>query len=198
MVRRLRLGSGLVLLVFVLTHFLNHALGLVSLEALEAGRTVFLAFWRSLPATLLFYGSLLAHLVLSLWALFLRRRLAMPTWEAIQLVLGLAIPPLILLHILGTRLAHEVLEVQDSYVYMLLLFSFDPAEYVKQIVAGLVIWMHGCVGLHFWLRLRPTYRRLVPYAYAVALLRSCAWPPTRPGWPPPRPRSTSPMPRAWR
>ena len=51
MVRRLRLGSGLVLLVFVLTHFLNHALGLVSLEALDAGRTVFLAVWRSWPAT---------------------------------------------------------------------------------------------------------------------------------------------------
>jgi adenylate cyclase len=170
MVRRLRLGSGLVLLVFVLTHFLNHALGLVSLEALDAGRTVFLAVWRSLPATLLFYAALLAHLVLSLWAIFLRRRLAMPTWEAVQLVLGLAIPPLILLHILGTRFAHEVLEVQDSYIYMLLVFNGDPSAYAKQIVAGLIIWTHGCVGVHFWLRLKPAYRRLVPYAYAAALL----------------------------
>ena len=53
MVRRLRLVSGLVLFVFVLTHFLNHALGLVSLEVLEAGRLWFLAFWRWPPATLL-------------------------------------------------------------------------------------------------------------------------------------------------
>ncbi len=38
MVRRLRLGSGLVLFSFVLTHFLNHMVGLVSIEALEAAR----------------------------------------------------------------------------------------------------------------------------------------------------------------
>jgi adenylate cyclase len=35
--RELRLASGLVLGAF-LTHFGNHALGLVSLEAMEAGR----------------------------------------------------------------------------------------------------------------------------------------------------------------
>ena len=37
MVRRLRLVSGLVLFAYLLTHALNHTLGLVSLEALEAG-----------------------------------------------------------------------------------------------------------------------------------------------------------------
>ena len=36
--RRLRLGSGLILFVFVLTHLTNHALGLISLEAMEAGQ----------------------------------------------------------------------------------------------------------------------------------------------------------------
>ena len=33
--QRLRLYSGLVLFAFALTHFLNHALGLVSLEAMH-------------------------------------------------------------------------------------------------------------------------------------------------------------------
>jgi hypothetical protein len=33
--QRLRLASGLVLLTFVATHFLNHALGLVSLDAMQ-------------------------------------------------------------------------------------------------------------------------------------------------------------------
>jgi len=37
-VRRVRLVSGLVLLTYLATHFINHALGLISLEAMEAGR----------------------------------------------------------------------------------------------------------------------------------------------------------------
>jgi adenylate cyclase len=36
LLQRLRLASGLILLVFAATHFLNHALGLVSIEAMEA------------------------------------------------------------------------------------------------------------------------------------------------------------------
>ena len=44
-----RLATGLVLFFYVLTHNLNHALGLVSLDAMEAGRLVFLAFWRFKP-----------------------------------------------------------------------------------------------------------------------------------------------------
>ncbi|HSE88007.1 MAG TPA: adenylate/guanylate cyclase domain-containing protein [Candidatus Binatia bacterium] len=38
--RRLRLVSGLVLLTYLGTHFINHALGLISLEAMEAGREI--------------------------------------------------------------------------------------------------------------------------------------------------------------
>ena len=42
----IRLTTGLILFFYVLTHNLNHALGLISLAAMEAGRLVFLGFWR--------------------------------------------------------------------------------------------------------------------------------------------------------
>ena len=35
---RLRLWSGYVLFIYVVTHLLNHALGLISLRVLEEGR----------------------------------------------------------------------------------------------------------------------------------------------------------------
>ena len=85
MVRRLRLLSGLVLFAYLLTHALNHTLGLVSLEALEAGRLWFLALWRNLPASILLYAALLSHLGLAFWALYRRRRLA---GEANRLLAG--------------------------------------------------------------------------------------------------------------
>jgi adenylate cyclase len=171
MVRRLHLVTGLILFLYLLTHLVNHALGLVSLGAIEAGRQVFVAFWRSLPASVLLYGALALHVGLALRALYRRRRLSMPLWEAIQLVLGFAVPPLLVLHVLGTRFAAEVLGTTDSYLYVLLIyFVTSPALGVKQVLVVLVAWAHGCIGLHCWLRLRPGYRRALPVVFAAALL----------------------------
>src|SRR4051794_15661961 len=68
-----RLGSGLVLFVFVLTHYLNHALGLVSLDAMEGAQAVRTAVWRSWPGTILLYGALATHVGFALARLVMRR-----------------------------------------------------------------------------------------------------------------------------
>ena len=151
MIRRLHLITGLVLFGYLLTHLLNHALGLISLDALEAGRRVFLLLWRNLPMSVLLYGAFTVHMGLAFRSLYRRRRLNMPAWEAAQIVLGLAIPPLLVLHVLGTRFAQEFLGVEDSYVYLLLIyFLYAPVLGVKQAAVLLVAWLHACVGLHFW------------------------------------------------
>ncbi|HXD97235.1 MAG TPA: adenylate/guanylate cyclase domain-containing protein, partial [Candidatus Acidoferrum sp.] len=91
-VRRVRLGAAFVLLAYLVLHFLNHALGLVSLDAMEAGRHWFLALWRSRLGTLALYGAITVHGVLALWLLYQRRSLRMPAWEAAQYSLGLLLP----------------------------------------------------------------------------------------------------------
>src|SRR3989442_4553957 len=106
--RRLHAITGLLLFTYVITHLTNHALGLISLEAMEAGRWWFLALWRNPVGTLALYGALLTHFMLALVSLYRRRHLRMPAWEATQLVLGLALPPLLVSHIVGTRLAHAL------------------------------------------------------------------------------------------
>ncbi len=163
MIRRLYVITGLVLFAYLLTHLFNHALGLVSLEALEAGRRVFLSLWRNPPMTLLLYGALALHVGLALGSLYRRRRLRMPAWEATQMVLGLAIPPLLLLHVLSTRFAHEILGVDDSYITVILaIFVFNPVAGVKQVTVLLIAWLHACIGLHFWLRIKPWYAAVQP------------------------------------
>ena len=57
-VRRLRLAAALVLLLYLTLHFTNHALGLVSLDAMASGRWWFLALWRSALGTLALYGAI--------------------------------------------------------------------------------------------------------------------------------------------
>ena len=171
MVRRLRLISGLVLFGYVLTHLLNLTLGLISFEALEAGRGVFLTVWRSGPMTVLLYGALLVHLALALTAIFARERLRMPPVEALRYLMGLVIVPLAALHIVGTRFAHEVYGLQDSYLYIVTVqVAFDITTAIQQVVLVLVVWLHGCIGLHLWLRLKGWYARAAPSLLVLAVL----------------------------
>ena len=170
-VRQIRLWTGLVLFTYLTTHFLNHALGLVSLEAMAAGQEWFVLVWRSLPGTIALYGAFGIHNLLALWALYRRRTLRMPAWEASQLTLGLLVPPLLVWHVVATRLAHEVAGTQTSYTFVVLaLWQLNPIAGLRQVVVLAVAWIHGCIGLHFWLRLRPWYPRLARTLYSGFLL----------------------------
>jgi adenylate cyclase len=170
-IRRTRLTTGLVLLTYLSTHLLNHALGLISLDAMNDGRVWFLALWRNPAGTALLYTSLLTHFSLALWSLYQRRHLRIPLWEALQLTLGLSIPPLLSLHFVGTRMQHEWFGVDDSYSLLVLtLWHAQPWDGLKQATLITVAWLHGCIGFHFWLRLRPWYRRAAPTFLGCALL----------------------------
>ncbi|HSB41114.1 MAG TPA: adenylate/guanylate cyclase domain-containing protein [Methylomirabilota bacterium] len=170
-VRQIRLWAGLVLFTYVSLHLLNHSLGLISLDAMLAGQEWFLRLWRSRPGTLALYGAFTVHLLLAYWSLYRRRTLRMPAWEATQLTLGLTIPPLLVWHVVATRLAHEVAGTEPSYTLVVLaLWQLDPVAGLRQSVALVIAWLHGCVGLHFWLRLRPWYARVARLIYSGFLL----------------------------
>jgi adenylate cyclase len=75
------------------------------------------------------------------------------------------------LHVLGTRLVHELYGTVDNYVFVALaLWVADPAVGIRQSLGLIVAWAHGCLGLHFWLRLRPWYPAAAPYLFAAVLL----------------------------
>jgi adenylate cyclase len=170
-IRRTRITTGLVLYTYLATHLLNHSLGLISLEAMEAGRSWFLALWRNPVGTTLLYGSLLTHFSLALYALYQRRHLRIPFWEALQLTLGLCIPLLLATHFIGTRMAYEWYGVEDSYAKTVLtLWRQSPIHGLRQALLILIAWTHGCIGLYYWLRLRPWYPRYAAALYALALL----------------------------
>jgi adenylate cyclase len=171
MIKRLRLASGFVLFTYVATHFLNHALGLISLPAAETGRDVFLFVWRSWIGTAVLYGSFAIHIGLALWSLFRRRTLRMHSWEWTQLVMGLAIPLLLVEHVVGTRLVHELFGTQDNYTYITLaLWVWSPDKGIVQSALLLIAWVHGCIGLHYWLRLRRWYLERAPWFLVAAVV----------------------------
>jgi adenylate cyclase len=168
--RLLRLVTGLIVAAFVIGHFMNHALGAVSIEAMDRMRVALALWWRSPPGTFLLYGSLLTHFVLALISLYRRSTLRMPLWEAGQLLLGLAVPPLLIAHIIGTRFAWTLLGHNIDYERVIGVLWSNEWTTLKQIALLLIVWAHVCVGLHYWLRLRQWYQSVQPLAFAVALL----------------------------
>src|SRR5439155_20867130 len=104
-IRCIRLVSGLVLLTYLATHFINHAPGLISLEAMEAGRTWFIAFWRGWLATTVLYSALSVDLGPALYSCYQRKHSRMPLWEPLQPVLDLTTPILPAVHMARRRLA---------------------------------------------------------------------------------------------
>src|SRR4029077_1361550 len=86
-VRQIRLACGLVLFAYLVSHFLNHALGNVSMDALAAGVWYHTAFWRFLPVAIAFYTAARAPAGLEIWALYERRHFRGKAIEPLQLVL---------------------------------------------------------------------------------------------------------------
>ncbi len=171
-VARIRLYTGLVLFVYVSAHLANHVAGLWSLDALDAGLRLIEAVVRLQAVSVLLYGSVALHMLIALRAIYYRNSLkAMSVPEVVQLALGLTIPLLILRHVLGNRLMHELYGLDDDHTWVLLnLWVFDPVGALNQSVAVLVAWAHGCTGLHLWLRYAAWYDRARPWLLSVAVL----------------------------
>ncbi|TAX27387.1 adenylate/guanylate cyclase domain-containing protein [Rhizobium leguminosarum] len=170
-IRRARLGSGLVIFIFVLLHLSNHAIGLISVTAADKAAHLFLAIWRNPLGTAIFYSSVLIHIALVLRAIYMRRSLVMPKGEMAQIVLGLMIPLLLMDHVIGTRIAHELYGYIDDYETVIsTLWIRNPTNGVRQVFGVVAVWIHGCIGIHFWLRYRPWYPDFAPLLLALAIL----------------------------
>ena len=172
MIRRVRLVSGLIMFGFVVSHFLNHALGLVSLDVAEDAMWYFYRVYTSRLGSTLLYGAFLAHFLLALYALWQRQTLRLSAPEAVQYTLGFLIPLLLTEHVLATRVGDTFLGGDFGYYRSLLTVYFIEAPW-KGVLQGTVLvvaWVHACIGLRFWLRLKPWYETAQPYLFAAALL----------------------------
>ena len=162
-----RLISGVVLFVFATTHFLNHAAGLISLEFMLEAQQWRLSVTRSPPGTAILVLALFTHVTLGLYKLATRATLRLSRWELLQLGLGVAVPFLLLPHIVNTRIAHVFFGVEDSYLYEL--SRLWPAYALLQSLLLIIVWVHGCLGLHKWLSFKSWYHYVEPLLVVIAV-----------------------------
>jgi adenylate cyclase len=167
-----RLISGLILMFYAFGHLMNHALGLVSIEAMEVGRAWFMGFWRSAPLYWVVPAALLGHILFSFWNLFLRRTLKGMGWVAItQIVLGILCCLLLLLHISATRGVLLIHGADEPYPILLVQNLNDPLTMMifSTLLVGFV-WGHSCLGMHRWLSLKPSYKKYWAFWFSAAVL----------------------------
>ncbi|PDT76483.1 adenylate/guanylate cyclase domain-containing protein [Bradyrhizobium sp. C9] len=169
--RQVRLVTGAIMFAYLISHFLNHALGNISTEAMAIGVHYHTEFWQFLPVAIVFYSACLVHTGLGIWALYQRREFHWKAIEPLQLTLGLSIPMLIVAHVVGVRLGqtlygHEKLYPQELYTF----FIASPNRLWTMLAVLVIAWVHGCIGLYFWLRLRAFFTRAAPFLLATAVL----------------------------
>jgi adenylate cyclase len=167
--RNLRLGSGLVLFTYIALHLINHSLGLISLDTAEAGLSIAIEVWSSLPGTVLLYGAAAIHFMLALWSVYERRTFRLPPAELLRIALGFTLPILLIGHAASTRLAYELFAAPSDYAHVVTNLWIADSQGMQ---LGLLApgWLHGCLGLHFAFNRRPLYQRLRLVLFGVALL----------------------------
>ena len=168
---QLRLISALVMLTFVICHLVSHVTLLISFPVANRVLTILMGPWRTSPGTAILLTAALVHYANALWSIYERRYLRLSAWEWWQLGLGLCIPPLLMVHVLATRLAGELLDVESDYIEILVLqWVVSPKYVLIQIAAVLTVWTHASIGIHFWLRTKRWYPSARGALAAVAIL----------------------------
>jgi adenylate cyclase len=171
-VRQVRIATGLVMFAYIFSHFFNHALGNISYDAMETWLKYHVAWWRFPLINDTLYTSAIVHFSLGLWAVYQRRHFRYSTAEITQLVLGLTIPLWLASHLGAERLT-GLLFGTPPFNYATALFAYwvaAPYNIAVQFISLTVAWIHACIGLYFWLRLKSFFDWAAPILLAIAIL----------------------------
>lgn len=170
-IRQVRFTTGLILFSYLISHFTNHALGNISLSAMDDALAYHMLFWQSWPVLIVFYGAVLTHLSLGVWALYVRRQFRWTAMEATQLIFGLSIPILIIGHLIGVRISAPLFGHEKDYPQVLFAYwVFRPHIKWMMFAVLIISWTHGCIGLYFWLRMKPYFGKISSLLLALAVV----------------------------
>ena len=149
--QKLRLYSGIALMVYAFTHLLNHSVGIFDVTKMEQGRLIFLGFWRHPLLSWVVPASILVHLGTVIHKLFWRNTFkGLSRNEWVQIILGLMIPVILLPHIIETYICNLFFEIDDNYSFYL--STYYPAYLIEWFFAILIIWSHGVLGMKLYLQ----------------------------------------------
>nr|CRH06853.1 putative Adenylate cyclase [Candidatus Magnetococcus massalia] len=170
---RLRLISGLILLLYVTGHLANLFPGIWSLQAMNREFELWHELWESLAGKTLLYSAFILHLGTVFWGVARRRTLRLPALQIWQILLGLLIPWLMLRHWVAATGGESIWGLELDFRHVVaLLWQGGWSSLVSQTAGVVVVWLHAMIGLHLWLRFKSWY----PPWQGLLLVLAVVWP----------------------
>ena len=147
-IRQARMYSGLIIFLYVTIHLLNHSLGLVSIKLMDQVSDYVSNFVRINAVSAILYLSFLIHLVFGLSSLFKRRSFNMPSKDWAQLILGLTLPWILIVHLIANGYATRFENLESSYALLVLAtWVFDTKYIFLYNLLLVATWVHGIIGI---------------------------------------------------
>jgi adenylate cyclase len=167
-VRQVRLSCGLVMFAYIFSHFFNHALGNISYATMDAWLAWHIWWWRIPVVNATLYAAAATHFSLGLWALYQRRHFRYTVAEITQLLLGLSIPLWLASHFGAQRVSGWLYGRVPAHYALTLYAYWVTRQHIiaVQFILLTVAWTHACIGLYFWLRLKPFFKWAWPILFA--------------------------------
>ena len=161
---KLKLWTGMFLMFYCVTHHMNHSLGIFGLTVVDYAREYFLLFWRNPVISFFLLFTLVIHIIFSLL-----RVIKMTTFkgfqshEWFQLITGILTVPLLAIHITTTGIAHRFYGVEDTYTF----WTSPGLDYFEIFFFNFImlfIWLHGYIGIKFWMKVNSNYQKYLRQA----------------------------------
>ena len=73
-------------------------------------------------------------------------------------------------HVVGSRVIPAIFEFEATYYYSLTFLWLNDFSFWKQTALIFIVWTHLCVGLHFWLRVKPMFEKCEALFYFLAVV----------------------------
>jgi len=169
-----RLVTGLIMMAYCFGHMINHSLGIISVESMDTFLEYFMAFWRAPVIYWLMPMSIFLHAVAALFTFLHRRSMrGLTKVEMVQSILGLLLPLLLFFHVSYGRISYDMTGRLGYYSLMFVGMEKENGFALYFTIYSIMlamVWVHGCLGLHRWLSLKPWYNRLWLIFYTLAIM----------------------------
>ena len=161
---KLKLWTGMFLMFYCVTHHINHSLGIFGLTVVDYAREYFLLFWRNPVISFFLLFTLVIHIIFSLLRVIKMASFkGFQSHEWFQLITGILTVPLLAIHITTTGIAHRFYGVEDTYTF----WTSPGLDYFEIFFFNFImlfIWLHGYIGIKFWMKVNSNYQKYLRQA----------------------------------
>ena len=161
---KLKLWTGMFLMFYCVTHHMNHSLGIFGLTVVDYAREYFLLFWRNPVISFFLIFTLVIHIIFSLLRVIKMASFkGFQSHEWFQLITGILTVPLLAIHITTTGIAHRFYGVEDTYTF----WTSPGLDYFEIFFFNFImlfIWLHGYIGIKFWMKVNSNYQKYLRQA----------------------------------